>query len=228
MPELIEVFTQPGTLFASLPERRGAWISPLIANTLLLAGSTAITLNTLGMELVMRPRLANTNKRTEQNQTALQPASSPMDMNFSYPAVALGTPLAMMAIAGALFAFGLMTKRAPRYSSMLAMVCLAFFPYFLVTVVMTVIVILAAPDKTALDLSNLLATNVGAFVSKSDTSKGMYALLTSLDLLSFIEIGFLSFGFSKLTKSGFFGGLGAVLSLWFLYVLSKMALAFFQ
>jgi hypothetical protein len=56
----------------------------------------------------------------------------------------------------------------------------------------------------------------------------MYALLTSLDLLSFIEIGFLSFGFSKLTKSGFFGGLGAVLSLWILYVLSKMALSFFQ
>ncbi|HVV45725.1 MAG TPA: hypothetical protein VHC72_10975 [Bryobacteraceae bacterium] len=151
----------------------------------------------------MRQRLANSNTSPEQMQQAIARASSPMATYFSYGAVALGTPLTMMVIAGALFAFGLMTKRAPKYPSMLAMVCLAFFPYFLVTVLMTVIVVLAAPDKTALDLSNLLATNVGAFVSKSDTSKGMYALLTSLDLLSFIEIGFLSFGFSKLTNPGF-------------------------
>ncbi|HEU5021301.1 MAG TPA: YIP1 family protein [Bryobacteraceae bacterium] len=228
MPELIEVFTQPGALFTSLPERRVPWLSPLIANTLLLTASTAATLNVVGMELIMRQRLANSNMSPEQMQQAIQRASSPVATYFSYGAVAVGTPLAMLAIAGALFAFGLMTKRAPKYPSMLAMVCLAFFPYFLVTVVMTVIVLFAAPDKSALDLSNLLATNVGAFVSKSDTSKGMYSLLTSLDLLSFFEIGFMSFGFSKLTKSGLFGGLGAVGSLWVLYVLCKMALSFFQ
>lgn len=228
MAALIEVFTEPGTLFASLPERRAAWVSPLIADTLLLVVSTAVTLNTVGMETIMRQRLQNSNMNPEQMQQAIQNASSPVALYFSYGAVALGTPLAMMAIAGALLAFGLMTKRSPKYPSMLAMTCLAFFPYFLVTVIMTVIVLLAAPDKTALDLSNLLATNIGAFVSKSDTSKGLYALLTSLDLLSFIEIGFLSFGFSKLTKSGVFGGLGAVGSLWILYVLCKMALTFFQ
>jgi len=180
------------------------------------------------METIMRQRLQGSSMSPEQMQQAIERASSPVAIYFSYGAVALGTPLSMMAIAGALFAFGLMTKRAPKYPSMLAMTCLGFFPYFLVTVIMTMIVLLAAPDKTALDLSNVLATNVGAFVSKSETSKGMYALLTSLDLLSFIEIGFLSFGFSKLTKSGFFGGLGAVGTLWFLYVLCKMALAFFQ
>jgi len=228
MAGLIEVFTQPGTLFASLPERRAAWVSPLIANTLLLVASTAATLNMIGMEIIIRQRVANSNMSPEQMQQAIQRATSPAAVYFSYGAVALGTPLGMMAIAGALFAFGLMTKREPKYSSMLAMVCLAFFPYFLVTVVMTVIVLFAAPDKSALDVSNLVATNVGAFVSKSGTSKGMYSLLTSLDLLSLIEVGFLSFGFSKLTKSGFFGGLGAVGSLWILYVLCKMALSFFQ
>jgi hypothetical protein len=228
MAGLIEVFTQPGTLFASLPERRAAWVSPLIANTLLVVASTAATFNAIGMELMMRQRFANSNMSPEQMQQAIQRMSSPLAVWFSYGSVALGTPLFMLAFAGALFAFGLMTKRAPKYPSMLAMVCLALFPYLLVTVLMTVLVLFAAPDKSALDLSNLLATNVGAFVNKSDTSKGMYSLLTSLDLFSFIEIGFLSFGFSKLTKSGFFGGLGAVGSLWILYVLCKMALSFFQ
>ncbi|HVY95208.1 MAG TPA: hypothetical protein VHA14_20755 [Bryobacteraceae bacterium] len=228
MAELIEVFTQPGTLFGSLPERRAAWVSPLIANALLLVASSAVTIHTLGMDLIVRQRFANSNMDPEQMQRMIERATSPAATYISYCAVLLGAPLSMMVVAGALFAFGLMTKRAPKYGSMLAMVCLAFFPYFLVSVIMTIIVVLAAPDKTALDLSNLLATNVGAFVSKSETSKGMYALFSSLDILSFIEIGFLSFGFSKLTKSGFFGGLGAVGSLWILYVLSRMAVSFFQ
>lgn len=228
MAALIEVFSQPGTLFSTLPERRAAWIAPLIANTLLLVASTAVTVNTLGMDLIMRQRLASSSMSPDQMQQALERANSPITTYITYGAVALGTPLTMMAIAGALFAFGMMTKRSPKFGSMLAMVCLAFFPYFLVTVLMTAMVVLAAPDKSALDLSNILATNVGAFVSKSETSKGMYALLTSLDLLSFVEMGFLSFGFSKLTKSGFADGLGAVGSLWLLYVLSKMALTIFQ
>jgi hypothetical protein len=69
---------------------------------------------------------------------------------------------------------------------------------------------------------------VAAFVNKAETSKGLYALFTSLDLLSFIEIGLLSFGFSKLTKAGFGAGLGAVGGIWVLYVFSKMALSLFQ
>jgi hypothetical protein len=87
---------------------------------------------------------------------------------------------------------------------------------------------IAAPDKTALDVNNVLATNVGAFVNKSETSKGLYALYTSLDGLSLIEIALLSFGFSKITKAGFGAGLGAVCGLWILYVASKMAASLFQ
>jgi hypothetical protein len=228
MAVLIEVFSRPGALFSSLPERRATWVAPLIANALLLVVSTAVTVNVLGMDLIMRQRLATSSMSPEQMQQALDRASSPVTLYFTYGAVALGAPLSMLVVAGALFAFAQMTKRPPRFSRMLAMVCLAFFPYFLVTVIMTAIVLLAAPDKSALDIGNILATNAGAFVSKSETSKGMYALLTSLDLLSFIEIGFLSFGFSKLTKTGLAAGLGAVGTLWTLYVLSKMALTFFQ
>jgi hypothetical protein len=134
----------------------------------------------------------------------------------------------MLIVAGILFAFGMMTSRAPKFGAMLAMVSLAFFPYFLVTVLMTALVMIAAPDKTALDINNLLATNVAAFMNKSETSKGLYAMFTSLDLLSFIEIGLLSFGFGKLTKAGVAAGLGAVGAMWILYVAAKMAMTVFQ
>jgi hypothetical protein len=228
MKALIEVFFQPGKVFSGLPERRAAWVAPLLANMILLLISTSITIHVIGMELIMRQRLASSNMSPEQMQQAMERATSPVTTYITYAAVAFGTPLSMLIVAGILFAFSMMTSRPPKFGGMLAMVNLAFFPYFVVTVLMTALVMIAAPDKTALDINNILATNVAAFVNKSETSKGLYALFGSLDLLSFIEIGLLSYGFSKLTKSGFAAGLGAVGGMWILYVLSKMALSLFQ
>jgi len=228
MKALLDVFFQPGKVFADLPEKRAAWVAPLLANTILLVLSTVITIHVLGMDLIMRQRLASSNMSPEQMQKAMEQATSPIATWLTYGAVAVGAPISMLIVAGILFAFGMMTSRAPKFGAMLAMVSLAFFPYFLVTVLMTALVMIAAPDKTALDINNLLATNVAAFMNKSETSKGLYAMFTSLDLLSFIEIGLLSFGFGKLTKAGVAAGLGAVGAMWILYVAAKMAMTVFQ
>jgi len=228
MKALLDVFFQPGKVFADLPEKRAAWVAPLLANTILLILSTVITIHVLGMDLIMRQRLASSNMSPEQMQKAMEQATSPIATWLTYGAVAVGAPISMLIVAGILFAFGMMTSRAPKFGAMLAMVSLAFFPYFLVTVLMTALVMIAAPDKTALDINNLLATNVAAFMNKSETSKGLYAMFTSLDLLSFIEIGLLSFGFGKLTKAGMAAGLGAVVAMWILYVAAKMAMTVFQ
>jgi hypothetical protein len=228
MKALIEVFFQPGKVFSSLPERRAAWVAPLVANTLLALLSTVITIHVLGMDLIVRQRLASSNMSPDQMQQAMERATSPAATYITYAAVVFGAPLSMLVIAGGLFAFGMMTSRSPKFGSMLAMVNLAFFPYTVVTVLMSALVIVIAPDKTALDVNNLLATNLAAFVNKAETSKGLYALFTSLDILSFIEIGLLSYGFSKLTKAGFAAGLGAVGGMWILWVFTKMALSLLQ
>ena len=228
MKALVDVFFQPGKLFSSLPERRAAWVFPLLINVILLVASTAITINLLGMDLIMRQRLAGSSMSADQMQKALQQGTSPVAVYITYAAVLFFTPIFMLIVSGVLFAFGMMTSRAPKFGSMLAMVNLAFFPYILITVLMTVLVIIVAPDKAALDVNNILATNVAAFVSKSQTSKGLYALYTSLDILSFMELGLMSYGFSKLTKAGLAAGLGAVGGMWILYVFCKMALSLFQ
>jgi hypothetical protein len=229
MKALIQVFFQPGKVFGELSERRAAWVVPLLVNTILLVLSTAFTIHVLGMELIMRQRLASSsNMSPEQMQLAMERGTSPEAVYITYAAVAVGVPISMLMVTGVLFAFGMMTSRAPKFGSMLAMVNVAFFPYFLVTVLMSALVMIAAPDKTALDINNVLATNVAAFVNKSETSKGLYALFTSLDVLSFIEIVLLAFGFSRLTKAGFAAGLGAVGGMWILYVAAKMAMSVFQ
>jgi hypothetical protein len=62
-------------------------------------------------------------------------------------------------------------------------------------------------------------------MNKNETSKGLYSLMTSLDILTFVEIFLLSLGFSKLTKAKFGAGLGAVLVLWILWVFAKMGMS---
>ena len=118
------------------------------------------------------------------------------------------SPLLHLVIAGMLSIFGMMTREAPKFGTMLAMVVVAFFPYWLA---LTGTTMMAEP------------TNALAFVNRAGLPKGLDSLLAELDILSFLEIGLLSLGFSKLTRRSIFAGLAAVGGIWVLYVSVKMA-----
>ena len=227
MKALIEVFYQPGKLFASLPERKFAWVAPLIAVALLTVLAFYLLPHYMGRENLARQQMAMMASRLspEQMQTAVEQANQPIRIYIGYASAFVGSAVSMLVLAGLLMAIGMMTKKAPGFGTMLAMVGLANFPYSLVTVLMTWLTLAISPDPTSLDFRNLLATNVGAFMNKNETSAGLYSLMTSLDLLTFVEIFLLSLGFSKVTKSGIGAGLGAVLVLWILWVFAKMGLA---
>ncbi len=222
MKALLEVFYQPGTLFESLPERRSAWVAPLLACIVVMTLLTVLTVNLIGMREIMQQRLATSGLNPEQLQLALANADKPAQVYVSYAAAAIVAPVTLLVIAGALTAFGMMTSRAPKFGAMFAMVALAFFPYWLVTGAMSAVIILATPDRSTLDISNIIATNAAAYMDRNTVSKGMYSLYGSLDALSFALIWLLGFGFSKLTKAGMFFGLAAVGTLWAFYVLMKM------
>jgi hypothetical protein len=227
MNALFEVFYQPGKLFASLPERKLAWLVPMIAATLLgLVGYYAVT-KYIGRENIARQSMQMFASRMspEQVQQAVARANSPAQIYIGYASVIMGVSVVLLIVAGALMAFGMMTKRAPGFGSMLAMVALANFPYALVSTLMTWLTLAISPDPTSLDFQHLLATNVGAFMNRNETSKGLYSLMTSLDILTFAEIFLLSLGFSKLTKAKLGAGLGAVLTLWILWVFAKMGMS---
>jgi hypothetical protein len=225
MKALFEVFYQPGKLFASLPERKGAWVLPLILNTLLLLAISALIPHFIGRENMMRQQMENFKLSPEQTQQAIAGASSPGRIYGGYVATAVFGPLIHVAIAGMLMIFGMMTSKAPKFGTMLSMVALAFFPYWLVSSLMTALVLMVTPDPTTLDIRNLIATNVAAYMDKSTLPKGLYSLLTSIDILSFVEIALLSLGFSKVTKTNLFFGFAAVGGIWILYVSVKMAIS---
>lgn len=222
MKALFEVFYQPGTVFEGLSARRGAWVAPLLACTAVMMLITVLTVNLIGMREIVQQRLATSGLNPEQMQRALADADKPVQVYGSYAAAAIGAPISLLIVAGVLTAFGLMTSQTPKFGAMLAMVSLSFFPYWLVTGAMSAVIMLATPDRSTLDISNILATNIAAYVDRNSVSKGIYSLYGSLDALSFALIWFLGYGFSKLTKAGVFFGLAAVGMLWAFYVLMKM------
>ena len=222
MKALLEVFYQPGTLFESLPDRRRAWVAPLLACILAVIAITAVSVNVIGMREIMRQRLAGANLNPQQLQQALSTADKPSQVYVSYAAAVLFVPITLLVVAGTLMAFGMMTSRSPNFSSMFAMVAFSFFAYWLVSGLMSSAIILATPDRSSVDISNVVATNVAAYIDRSSVSKGMYSLYGSLDVLSFALMGLLGYGFSKLTRAGIFLGLAAIGSLWSFYVLMKM------
>lgn len=226
MMAIFEVFYQPGKLFASLPGRRGVWVAPLLLGMLLTLCTTYVAVQKIGMDTIVRQQIeSNRNMSPEQMQQALNNANSPVIAYLIYGAVIFAGILLPIIIAGALSIFALMGSQQPKFSTMFSMVTLAYLPYTLITALMTILVVFVSPDTSVLDIQNLLSTNVAAFMNKETTGKALYAFLGSVDILSFGEIGFLAYGFSKVTRSSFFFGIFSVGTLWAIYVFVKVGLS---
>jgi hypothetical protein len=222
---IFEIFYQPGKLFETLPERRNAWILPLILGVLLLVATSFAAIHFIGMETILRQQLANTRVTPEQLQTVLTQANSPGRIYTTYIATSAGGVVSILLIAGLLTVFAMVGSKQARFGTNFSMVAIAMFPYRLVICLTTVLVMATTPDPTSLEVTNLLATNVGAFMNKETMSKGLYTLLSQLDILTFAEIGLLSWGFAKVNKTSVSFGLFAVLTLWIIYVLTRMGLS---
>jgi len=222
---IFEVFYQPGKLFASLENRRAAWVVPLILGVLLLLGTTVAAVRLIGMETIIRQQLQNTRLSPEQMQTALSQANTPGRLYVTYAATVVVGAVSLLVITGLLTLFAMVGSKQPKFGTNFSMVALASFPYRLVVCLMSVLVLLAAPDRSALDINNLLATNVGAFMDKDTMSRGLYTFLSALDILTFAEIGLLSYGFARVNRTSVSFGLFAVVSLWIVYVLIRMGLS---
>jgi hypothetical protein len=226
MMAIFEVFYQPGKLFASLPNRRGVWVLPLIVGMLLSLATTISAVHVIGMDTIVRQQIENQrNMSPEQMQQALNNANSPAIQYLIYGVVVLAGIFLPLIVSGGLSVFALMGNQQPKFGTMFSMVTLAYLPYTVIASLMTILVLLATTDTSVLDINNLLSTNVAAFMNKETTGKGLYAFLSSVDILSFFEIGLLGYGFSKVTKSSFFFGLFSVGSLWAVYVVVKVGLS---
>lgn len=222
---IFEVFYQPGKLFSSLENRRGVWVLPLILTTLLSLATSAFAIRMIGLETIARQQIQSFHLSPEQMQQAMDRATQPSQLYITYATTVVSVPLLLLCLAGLLTIFALIGSKQPKFSTNFSMVTLAYFPYTLIVAVMSILVLLISPDRSSLDVYNLLATNIGAFMDKDTMSAGLYSFLSRIDILSFAEIGLLSYGFSKVNRTSVAFGLFSVGSLWFIYVLIRMGIS---
>lgn len=223
------VFLEPTRTFQEIGQKPN-WLIPMIALVLIGALSYSFMISTIGYENLVRQQMA-ANPRVqemsqEQQEQAFQAATqSPIAQYFAYVAVVLfGT--AGMALVALLFFLGMMLVAADlKYPQVLSVTLHSFFAYSLITSILTAIVIYLAPVKEEIDLQNVVQSNLGLLIDKTE-SPVLYSIGSSIDLFSIYVIYLLALGLSKAGKRvQFASALAIVLILWVIWVAGKAGIA---
>lgn len=228
MSALFEVFFSPGKVFDQVRER-SMFIPAFVAVMLLTIASFAVAANLIGMETMVRKQLESSPRTAamtaEQKDFAIRKASSPVRLYLGYGVAAIGSAVTLLVIAGICLGGVSAAGGKVNYRQMLGAVSYSAVPFSLLSIVMTTAILLAAPDRSSLDFTNLIATNIGAFLNKETTGKMVYSLAGSLDLISFAHIALLGYALSKVSRLSFGTCALLVVAMWVVYVLGKAGLS---
>jgi hypothetical protein len=228
MSALFEVFFSPGKAFDQIRER-SMWVPGFVAVILLSIASFAVIANLVGMETMARKQLESSSRASamtpEQKEQAISQAGTPARLYITLGAVAIGSTLAWLAIAG--ISLGLLAAGGAtvKYAQVLGAATYSAVPFLILNVVMTAAILLASPDRESLDFNNLIATNIGAFLNKETTNKALYSIAGSIDLISFAHIGFMGYAYAKVSRLSFVASTMIVFGMWAVYVCGKAGLA---
>lgn len=223
---LLEVFYSPSKVFDQVRER-GMWLPAFLAIVLMSLVTSYFIVNAIGMETLVRKQLESNPQQLERlgPEGVARAANSPFAKGMTYGAPLVATPIVLLVVAG-LFTAGLsITGSKLRFAQVLGATSYAWWPYALLTALMSILIVNVAPNKEDLNIRNLIATNVGAFLDPVTTNKAVYAMASSIDVLSFALVAFLAYGLARVSGRKFGSCLGIVVALWLIYVIGKVGFA---
>ncbi|HCC57123.1 MAG TPA: hypothetical protein DEQ47_07645 [Solibacterales bacterium] len=229
MTELAQMFYDPPKVYAAIRERK-IWLPAFVAVALLTLISSILIINLVGMQTITRKQLES-NQRVarqmgqEKIDEAVEKSDTPVRKAIGYCVAVIGISLYLLVVS-AIF-MGLMNVMDAKlsYTQSLGTLAYSAFPFSLITAFMSGLILLLAADRAELNLQNLIPFNPAAFMDAATASKPLYALASSMDLLSFGQIGLIGFGYSKVSGKSFAQCVGVVAALWAVYVLLKTGLS---
>jgi Yip1 domain len=228
MSALLNVFFSPGKAFDQVRER-SLFLPGLIAAILLSIANFAVLANLVGMETMARKQLESSSRAAsltpEQKEQALSQAGTPARLYIGYGFAGAGAAIVWVAIAG--ISLGLLSAAGAsvKFPQVLGATTYSAIPFLVLSIIMTAAILLASPERDSLDFTNLIATNIGAFLNKETTNKALYSIAGSIDLISFAHIAFMGFAYSRVSKLSFSACTMIVTGMWIVYVLGKAGLA---
>ena len=228
MSALFEVFFSPGKAFDQIRER-SLFVPGFVVAILLSIANFAVLANLVGMETMARKQIES-NSRTssltpEQKQQAISAAGTPARLYISYGFAAAGSAIVWLVIAGISLGLLAAAGASVKYAQVLGAASYSAIPFLVLSLVMTTAILLASPDRENLDFTNLIGTNIGAYLNKETTSKALFSIAGSIDLISFAHIAFLGYAYSKISRLSFSSCTMIATGMWVVYVLGKAGFA---
>ncbi len=226
---LLEIFFSPGKVYERVRDR-GSWAAPFIGVMLFAALSSAVMVGLVGMETIVRKQIESNQKAAQQLgpegvEQRVRMANTPLVKGLTYVAPPVVVAVMMLGLAGILMGGMSLSGATVRYPQMLGTTAYTWFPFSVLGVLMITLILNLTQNRADLDFQNLIALNLGAFMDKQTTSKPLYSLATSFDLLSFAQMGLLSYGLSKVARLPIGRCFGLVFALWIVWILGKAGLA---
>ncbi|HXB57589.1 MAG TPA: YIP1 family protein [Vicinamibacteria bacterium] len=226
---LAQVYFSPGEAFLAITRRPRFWL-PLIAYLALMAAFTAVWLHQMEPAQFLRNQLEESGKweriPPESRDTAL---AMPIKL---FPVIAwvgtlLGGPLTIVVMAAVLlFVFRVIYTGEVTFAQSMAVVSYSFLATHLLTTPL-ILLVMGLKGDWNLNPQEALQANPTLLLERAALAKPLYALVGSLDLISFWQMGLLAVGFAVASRCSVKKAVWGVVVPWALLVLGKVVLAAF-
>ncbi len=227
------IFLAPSSTFEDIKRGNRSWWLPLIIFTVVSYALFAAVAQRIGMQQAVDNQI-RLNSNTQQQLSQLTPEQRARSERIAVgvtQGVFLASPVLTIATI-ALLSLGLLGTinfgfggRAT-YGSVIAVWFYAWLPQGIKTI-LGIIVIYAGLAPEAFNIKNFAPTNVGAFLDPSAMNKVLYALASSVDIVTIWTLVLLGMGVATVAGVKRSSGYLAVFGWWAVFVLISAAWAAF-
>jgi len=176
----------------------------------------------IGFEQLAIKQMEAQNAPPEQIEQAQ--AASGFIKVFAYVAALLGSlVMALVTAVALLLGFYLMGADV-KFSKTLSVVMYSLFAFSLIATILGVTILMIASEPSELDVTNLVASNLGPLVDRTE-SPVLATLLSSIDVITFYYLFLLSLGMAITTRKSLSASATVVILVWLVYLGVKLGWA---
>ncbi|KAA6460328.1 YIP1 family protein [Acidobacteria bacterium AB60] len=202
MERVMDVFTAPSKTFTDIKNGHRSWWLPFLIMLVLGYVFFFVVNSKIGMRQVSENQIKLNPKAEErmQNLSAEQRESQMKISAYVTEGIFAASPLFVLMMGIVISAVMLGTINfgfggKAKFGSVLAVWMYAMMPSVIKTI-LGIIVIYAGSAPESFNISNFAPTNLGAFLSPTDTNPALYTLATSLDVITIWTLALVGIGTS--------------------------------
>jgi Yip1 domain len=228
---VIAVFSAPSKVFQDIAAGRRSWWLPFLLMILVSYGFFATITVKIGWDQVAQNAI-HFNPKAEARLADAPPEQRAASMKFTRWAMEgafLASPIFILAVGAitALILWGTINFGFGGKSTFGGIFAVWMYASLISVIksLLGIIVIFAGMAPESFNLKNFAPTNIGAFLSPTDTNAALYTLATSLDFVTIWSLILLGIGIAAVARTKRGSGYIAVFGWWAIIVLVSVGFA---